>query len=118
MPITATGRQDKDMRNQKQDSGNCSRYLAALLAVGSSVAGLVSANAENSTDAMPSSTSNGTAERVALHGQATLVEQGNLAFHAPYRGPNSFDSGNIGKETLDVTAFPLGKRDALGAYAR
>jgi high affinity Mn2+ porin len=53
-------------------------------------------------------------ETVALHGQATLVEQGNGSFRSPYQGPNSFDSGAKGRETFDATLY-AGIRPWAGA---
>src|SRR5580704_7688428 len=41
----------------------------------------------------------------AVHGQATFVDQGTLAFHSPYRGPNSLDPGMRGRETADATLY-------------
>src|SRR5579859_6614958 len=52
----------------------------------------------------------------AVHGQATFVEQGNLAFHSPYRGPNSLDPATRGRETADVTLY-FGFRPWAGAEA-
>ena len=52
----------------------------------------------------------------AAHGQATFVQQGNLAFPSPYRGPNSLDPATRGRETADLTLF-LGFRPWAGAEA-
>jgi high affinity Mn2+ porin len=41
----------------------------------------------------------------AVHGQATVVDQGTLAFDSPYRGPNSLDPAARGRETADVTLY-------------
>ena len=41
----------------------------------------------------------------ALHLQSTVVDQANLAFTAPYSGPNSLPPIAEGRETLDVTLF-------------
>ena len=114
MPITTTRTHDECMQKQKQKSGHRGVYLVAVLAVASNITGPLGANAANSQDATPPSVSNGTPEGVAFHGQATLVEQGNFAFHAPYRAANSFDSGNVAKETLDATAF-IGARLWVGS---
>ncbi len=54
------------------------------------------------------------AETVAVHGQATFVDQGTLAFHSPYSGPNSLDRGSRGRETADVTLY-LGVQPWAGA---
>ncbi len=50
----------------------------------------------------------------AIHGQTTLVDQGNLAFTSPYRGPNSLSPVANGRETFDATVF-LGFRPWKGA---
>jgi high affinity Mn2+ porin len=50
----------------------------------------------------------------AIHGQATLVDQGDLAFTSPYRGPNSLSPSSNGRETVDATLF-LGFRPWRGA---
>jgi high affinity Mn2+ porin len=44
-------------------------------------------------------------EDFALHGQLTITDQGNLAFRAPYSGPQSLPPIAEGRETTDVTAF-------------
>ncbi|MBV8592730.1 MAG: carbohydrate porin, partial [Caulobacteraceae bacterium] len=49
----------------------------------------------------------------AIHGQATFIDQGTLAFRSPYRGPNSLDPAARGRETVDVTAY-LGLRTWKG----
>jgi high affinity Mn2+ porin len=41
----------------------------------------------------------------AVHGQATVVGQGNTAFRAPYDGPNSLDGGGEFRETVDITGY-------------
>lgn len=48
------------------------------------------------------------------HAQATLVNQGNLAFRSPYQGPNSLDPNAKGRETFDFTLY-LGTRPWRGA---
>ncbi|HEY2176963.1 MAG TPA: carbohydrate porin [Caulobacteraceae bacterium] len=45
------------------------------------------------------------AEDFAIHGQATIIDQGNLAFSAPYSGTNSLPPIAEGRETADVTLF-------------
>jgi high affinity Mn2+ porin len=53
----------------------------------------------------------------SFHAQTTFVEQGNLRFHSPYRGPNSLDPAPRGRESLTGTLF-LGRRlpwDSSGA---
>ncbi len=57
---------------------------------------------------------NGETETVApedwsLHAQTTFIEQGNLRFHSPYRGPNSLDPAPRGRESWTGTLF-LGAR--------
>ena len=49
----------------------------------------------------------------AVHAQATVVDQGNLAFHSPYSGANSLPAIAEGRETLDITLF-LGLRPWSG----
>ncbi len=46
-----------------------------------------------------------TPQRWAIHGQATLVGQGNTAFRAPYEGPNSLDGTGDVRETFDATLY-------------
>ena len=41
--------------------------------------------------------------QTALHAQSTLIYQGNLPFHAPYRGDNSLKSKGETKDTWTVT---------------
>jgi high affinity Mn2+ porin len=41
----------------------------------------------------------------AFHAQATVTEQGNLAFTSPYSGANSLPGKAEGRETVDLTAF-------------
>ena len=53
-------------------------------------------------------------ERWAIHGQATVVDQGNLAFRSPYRGPNSLSPAANGRETFDATVY-AGLRPWAGA---
>lgn len=50
-----------------------------------------------------------TPEDWSLHAQSTFVEQGNLRFHSPYRGPNSLDPAPRGRESWTGTLF-LGRR--------
>jgi len=45
----------------------------------------------------------------AIHGQATLTDQGNFAFRSPYAGPNSLPGIAEGRETFDATLF-IGER--------
>jgi len=53
---------------------------------------------------------------LALHVQATVVDQGHLAFDAPYSGPQSLSPDANGRETFDATAY-LGARLWRGAEA-
>ncbi len=46
-----------------------------------------------------------TPQRYAIHGQATIVGQGNTAFRAPYEGPNSLDGTGDVRETVDATLY-------------
>ena len=41
----------------------------------------------------------------SFHAQTTFVEQGNLRFHSPYRGPNSLDPAPRGRESWTGTLF-------------
>lgn len=45
----------------------------------------------------------------SLHAQTTFIEQGNLRFHSPYRGPNSLDPAPRGRESWTGTLF-IGRR--------
>jgi high affinity Mn2+ porin len=45
----------------------------------------------------------------SFHAQSTFIEQGNLRFHSPYRGPNSLDPAPRGRESWTGTMF-LGAR--------
>ena len=42
---------------------------------------------------------------LAIHGQATVVEQAHDAFRSPYQGPNSLTPYAVGRETFDATLF-------------
>jgi high affinity Mn2+ porin len=50
----------------------------------------------------------------AVHGQATVIAQGNAGFAAPYQGRNSLQSDPNGRETADATLY-LGFRPWSGA---
>ena len=50
----------------------------------------------------------------AIHGQATIVEQGHDAFRSPYQGANSLAPYAVGRETFDATLF-AGVRPCSGA---
>jgi high affinity Mn2+ porin len=45
------------------------------------------------------------AERWALHGQVTAIEQYHPAFRSGYRGPNSLDPGSRGDETVTAALY-------------
>ena len=45
------------------------------------------------------------AARWVLPVQSTLVDQGTLRFHSPFRGPNSLDPGMRGRETFDASLW-------------
>ena len=45
------------------------------------------------------------AEWFSIHGQTTVVDQYHPAFNSPFRGPESLNPGNNGKETFDATLF-------------
>ncbi|HEX4583858.1 MAG TPA: carbohydrate porin [Burkholderiaceae bacterium] len=55
-------------------------------------------------------------EAWSLHGQFTAVEQYHPSFESPYRGTNSLDAGNSGRETVDLTLY-AGVRLWKGAAA-
>ena len=50
----------------------------------------------------------------AVHAQATVMDQGTLAFSSSYRGPNSLDPAARGRETADITLY-AGVRPWAGA---
>lgn len=50
-----------------------------------------------------------TPEDWSFHSQSTFIEQANLRFHSPYRGPNSLDPAPRGRESWTGTLF-LGRR--------
>jgi high affinity Mn2+ porin len=51
---------------------------------------------------------------LAIHGQATLLEQGHPSIRSPYRGANSLSPSGEGRETADATLY-LGVRPWRGA---
>ncbi len=55
-------------------------------------------------------------QNLAIHVQSTVVDQGHLAFNAPYSGPQSLSPYADGRETFDATAY-LGARLWRGAEA-
>ena len=66
--------------------------------------------------ASPRAEPDGPPQNFAVHGQATVEDQATLAFHSPYRGPNSLDPAARGRETFDATLF-VGARPWKGAQA-
>jgi high affinity Mn2+ porin len=44
-------------------------------------------------------------QNFAVHGQATVTDQANLAFNSPYTGGNSLPGYSQGRETVDATLF-------------
>ena len=79
------------------------RWAVAALIVGSLAIGAAVAD-EAGGEGAASAT-----EDWSLHGQTTFIEQGNLRFHSPYRGPNSLDPAPRGRESWTGTLF-LGRR--------
>jgi high affinity Mn2+ porin len=83
----------------------------ALIVV--AVIGAAPATAQTAGSTAPSPTTNAAVEtgveakpqRFAIHGQATLVGQGNTRFRAPYEGPNSLDGTGDVRETFDATLY-------------
>ncbi len=41
----------------------------------------------------------------AVHGQTTIIDQANLAFHSPYEGANSLPAIAEGRETADISLY-------------
>jgi high affinity Mn2+ porin len=81
--------------------------MQTLLAGAAAFASLALQAAASAQDAAPlpdSTDSKPAEERVAVHGQATLVVQGTPGFASPYTGPNSLTPHQV-KETVDVTLF-------------
>ncbi|HXQ11577.1 MAG TPA: carbohydrate porin [Caulobacteraceae bacterium] len=82
-------------------------FGAALLAVAAICASTRPARADDADTGKPKT------ETVAIHGQATVVDQGTLPFHAPDAGTNSL-TPRIGRETFDATLY-VGFRPWSGA---
>ena len=61
--------------------------------------------ADEAPSAVEAADRGGAGETVALHVQATLIDQLGLAFHSPYRGQNSLDPATRGRETADLTVY-------------
>src|SRR5580693_61893 len=87
-----------------------------LARVGSALAGAVIGLGAGAAAWAEEADAPATSEAWAVHGQTTFVDQGNLAFRSPYRGPNSLDPGARGRETFDATLY-LGVRLWAGAEA-
>src|ERR1700730_16593604 len=79
------------------------RHSFGRLALPVAVAALIFSTAALGAETPPAAESQ--PEDFAIHGQLTLTEQGNLAFTAPYSGPNSLPPIAEGRETADVTLF-------------
>lgn len=86
---------------------NLRRYATALLQI-SALAGTLAAGDARADDTPPQ------AQVWALHGQATITDQGHLAFTSPYAGANSLYAAANGRETVDLTLF-AGVRPWRGA---
>jgi len=79
--------------------------LCAALAAGcTAVAGADPAPAAGPADENGAGGS-GSSEAWSLHGQFTTVAQYHPSFTSPYRGTNSLDPGNSGRETVDLTLY-------------
>ncbi len=65
------------------------------------------ATPDEGADSAPSvgEAASGTSEPWSLHGQSTNVTQFHPAFRSPYRGANSLDPANSGRETVDLTLY-------------
>jgi high affinity Mn2+ porin len=98
---------------RKRPSRSTARCNLARLTVAATVmcaSPAVAQMADPQTAAEPADT---TAESLAIHGQATVIDQGVLGFHAPYAGPNSLTPSQ-GRETFDATLY-VGFRPWRGA---
>ena len=63
----------------------------------------VAQNFDQATTAVPDQATH--SQIFAIHAQATLVDQGNLAFRSPYLGANSLSPKAKGRETFDATLY-------------
>jgi high affinity Mn2+ porin len=83
--------------------------LGALCSMPASQAGAAIADAglvnQGSAATTAETGSASSAQSWSLRGQFTGVTQYHPAFRSPYRGPNSLDPGNSGRETLDLTLY-------------
>ncbi len=80
-----------------------SRIGCAMLAIG--LLALAAATAPSIAAADDPMAEPPNTETWATHGQITVIDQGNLAFQAPYSGTNSLPTKAEGRETLDITLF-------------
>lgn len=71
----------------------------------------VAQNFDQATTAVPDQATR--SQIFAIHAQATLVDQGNLAFRSPYLGANSLSPKAKGRETFDATLY-LGVKPCRG----
>jgi high affinity Mn2+ porin len=85
------------------------RCAAALIALFALAPLQLRAQQASGAAASDQGATNVTREDWSLHAQSTFVEQGNLRFHSPYRGPNSLDPAPRGRESWTGTLF-LGGR--------
>ena len=80
-----------------------------LLAMCLPLAGTANAASDDAVQTNPAAGSDSAvgvaAEAWSLHGQFTNVTQYHPAFRSPYRGPNSLDASNSGRETVDLTLY-------------
>ena len=76
----------------------CATVALGLLALAAATAPSIAA-ADDPTPEAPLT------EAWAAHGQITVIDQGNIAFRAPYSGINSLPTKAEGRETLDITLF-------------
>lgn len=85
-----------------------------LARVGLSLAALAVALATSSTAMADDSAAIPPPQDFAVHGQVTVIDQGNLAFSSPYAGTNSLPAKAEGRETADVS-LDVGLRVWRGA---
>ena len=80
-----------------------SRHASWLLALAVTASPFAARAQSGSPDsAAPSTADTGF---LAIHGQATVVEQAHDAFRSPYQAPNSLAPYAVGRETFDATLF-------------
>jgi high affinity Mn2+ porin len=102
------------MRRPSQALATALPGLFLALSLGLPMAWPSSAHGQTTGEPPPANGSDEPDQAWAAHGQATFVQQGNLAFASPYRGPNSLDPAARGRETADLTLF-LGFKPWAGA---